>query len=68
MIVKKGMNTKESNLLINNSYEKRLYLERVKQKGKARFRYIFRYLIILRLYTLFLYFINLLKKIILFRY
>ena len=68
VIVKKGMNTKESNLLINNSYEKRLYLERVKQKGKARFRYIFRYLIILRLYTLFLYFINLLKKIILFRY
>ena len=68
VIVKKGMNTKESNLLINNSYEKRLYLERVKQKGKTRFRYIFRYLIILRLYTLFLYFINLLKKIILFRY
>ena len=68
VIIKKGMNSRESNLLFNNSYEKRLYLERVKQKGKTRFRYIFKYLIILRLYTLFLYFLNLLKKIILFRY
>jgi len=68
VVVKKGLNNQESNILFNNSYEKKLYLERIKHKGKKRFRYIFKYLIILRLYTLFLYFLNLLKKIILFRY
>jgi 23S rRNA U2552 (ribose-2'-O)-methylase RlmE/FtsJ len=68
VVVKKGLNNQESNIVFNNSYEKKLYLERVKQKGKTRFRYIFKYLIILRFYTFLLYFLNLLKKIILFRY
>ena len=67
IVVKKDYNYIESNLVLNNSYENKRFQTKTKRKNK-RFRYFLKYKILFKSYTLFLFFINLLKKIILFRY
>ena len=69
VVVQKGVNDKESNLVLKNSYENRRYLTRLIQKGdKDKVRYYVKYKIIYKIYTVFLFFINLIKKIILLRF
>ena len=66
VIIKKGLNDKESNLLIDNAFEKKRYNERVSKKGQ-KIRYFIKYLIFGRAYTLILYITNAIKKLILLR-
>ena len=67
IVVKKGINNKESNIVEDNSYEKKRYQQRIFVKGK-RIRYFIKYLVIYRIYTVILYLFNVLKKVILFRF
>ena len=67
VVVKKGVNNKESNIVEDNSYEKKRYQQRIFVKGK-RIRYFIKYLVIYRIYTVILYLFNVLKKVILFRF
>lgn len=67
VVVKKGVNNKKSNIVEENSYEKKRYKQRILVKGK-KIRYFIKYLIIYRLYTFILYLFNGLKKLILFRF
>ena len=67
VVVKKGINNKESNIVENNSYEKKRHQQRIFVKGK-RIRYFIKYLVIYRAYTIVLYLFNTLKKVILFRF
>jgi len=69
VVIKKGENNKVSNLILNNSYEDGRYLTRLIQKGdQNKVRYYIKYKIFYKTYTLFLFFINLIKKIILLRF
>ena len=67
VIIKKGLNNKKSNLLINNSFEQKRYNDRINTKGQ-KFRYFIKYLILGKTYTFFLYIIFLIKKIIFLRF
>ena len=67
VVVKKGNNINKSNLVLNNSYENKRYKSRIRNKGD-KIRYYFKYMILFKSYTLFLFLLNLIKKIILFRY
>ena len=60
---------KESNLVLNHSYENKRYLTRLSQKGSGnKLKYYIKYKIFYKLYTLLLFLINLIKKIILLRF
>ena len=67
VVVKKGENNKESNLVLHNSYENKRYITKVNRSGK-KFKYFIKYKIIFKTYTLFLYIFNLIKKLILLRF
>ena len=66
--ISKGINEIESNLILNNSYENKRYLTKVSRKKKDKIRYFIKYKIFFKLYTFFLFLLNFLKKIILFRF
>jgi len=69
VVVQKGENTKESNLVLNHSYENKRYITRLEQKGsKNKIKYYLKYKIFYKFYTLLLFLINSIKKIILFRF
>ena len=65
--VKKGINNLKSKEIINHSYEDMKYLEKSNRSGK-KLQYFVKYKIVYKCYTLFLYFFNFLKKILLFRF
>lgn len=67
IVVQKGLNNIKSNLLLNNSYENKRYKTKI-NRGGNKFNYFLKYKIFFKLYTLFLFFINFFKKVILFRY
>ena len=67
VVIKKGFNNIESNLVLNNSYEDKRYLTKTKRNNNE-IKYFFKYKIFFKTYTLILFFINLTKKIVLFRY
>tara|TARA_B110000259_G_scaffold38383_1_gene43725 strand:+ start:2582 stop:3382 length:801 start_codon:yes stop_codon:yes gene_type:complete len=67
VVVQKGVNNLKSNLVLNNSYENKRYNTKV-SRGGGKLLYFFKYKIFFNLYTLILFSINFLKKIILFRY
>jgi 23S rRNA U2552 (ribose-2'-O)-methylase RlmE/FtsJ len=67
IVVQKGLNNNESNLVLNNSFENKRFNTKVKRNG-FKFRYFIIFKIILKIYTFFLFLFNFLKKIILFRY
>lgn len=67
VIVKDKINF-NSNLLINNSYENKRYLTKIKRNNKKKIQYFIKYMIIFKSYTLFLYIFNFFKKILLFRF
>tara|TARA_Y100000590_G_scaffold445999_1_gene578889 strand:- start:1410 stop:2222 length:813 start_codon:yes stop_codon:yes gene_type:complete len=69
VVVKKGPNNQESNLIMNHSYEDKRYLTRLNQKGSEnKLKYYIKYKILYKLYTFFLFFVNLIKKIVLLRF
>ena len=67
IVVQKGINDKPSNLVLNNSYENKRYDEKVKRSGKE-IRYYIKYKIFYKFYTLCLFLLNFIKKIVLFRF
>ena len=67
VVITKGLNNIKSNIVLDNSYENKRYQSRLITKGNRK-RYFFKYQIFFKLYTLFLFIFNNLKKIILFRY
>ena len=67
VVVKKGFNEKKSNLVLNNSYEDMRYLEKV-NRSNNNIKYFIKYKIIFKFYTLLLFFLNWIKKIILLRF
>ena len=67
VVVKKGFNEKKSNLVLNNSYEDMRYLEKVNISNN-NIKYFIKYKIIFKFYTLLLFFLNWIKKIILLRF
>lgn len=68
IVVKKGINNNESNLVMNNSYENKRYITKVNRNKNKSFQYFIKYKIIFKSYTIFLFLINFLKKIILIRF
>ena len=69
IVIKKGINNKNSNLILNNSYENKRFLTKINRNmGKEKIRYYLKYKIIFKLFTIFLYFFNSIKKILFFRY
>ena len=67
VFVRKGPNNKASKEVLNHSYEKMKFIEKSNRTGK-NFRYYIKYMIFYKSYTYFLFIINLIKKIILFRF
>ena len=67
VVVKKGINDMESNLVLNNSYENKRYLTRINQKGFSP-KYYLKYKIVFKIYTLIIFILNLIKKTILLRF
>jgi len=67
LVVNKKKNLNESNLVLNNSYENKRFNEKVTRNPNKRFQYFLKYKIFYKSYTHFLFLINLIKKIILFR-
>lgn len=67
IVVKKGINNNKSNLILNNSYEEKRYLTKIKRNG-FKFKYFITYKIILKLFTFFIFVFNFFKKIILLRF
>ena len=68
IVIRKDINNIESNLVLNNSYENKRFLTKLKRNPEKKFQYFLKYKIIFKLYTLTLYLFNLLKKIILLRF
>jgi hypothetical protein len=68
IVIKKGINDVESNLVLNNSYENKRYQTKVSRNKKSKLRYFIKYKLIFKFYTFFLFLINLIKKIILLRF
>ena len=67
VVVKKGLNNNKSNLVLNNSYEDKRYLTKIKRNG-FKFKFLITYKIILKLFTFCLFIFYFFKKIILFRF
>ena len=67
IVLKKGLNNKKSNLILNNSYEEKRYLTKIKRNG-FKFRYFITYKIILKSFTFCLFILNFFKKAILLRF
>jgi hypothetical protein len=67
IVLKKGINSIKSKLVLNNSYEDKRYQSRLRTKGNKS-RYFLKYLIIFKTYTFLLFLFNAFKKILLFRY
>ena len=67
IVIRKDINNIESNLVLNNSYENKRFLTKLKEILK-KISIFLKYKIIFKLYTLTLYLFNLLKKIILLRF
>ena len=67
IVVKKGINDNKSNLILNNSYEEKRYLTKIKRNG-FKFKYFITYKIILKIFTFCLFMFNFFKKIILLRF
>ncbi len=68
LALEKGLNKKKSNLVPNNSYENKRYLEKIKRNPDKQLLYYFKYKIFYKIYTLFLFTLNFLKKTILLRF
>ena len=67
IVVKKGINDNKSNLILNNSFEEKRYLTKIKRNG-FKFKYFITYKIILKIFTFCLFMFNFFKKIILLRF
>ena len=67
VFIKKDINKNESKEVLNHSYEKMKFKEKSKSSDKV-FRYYIKYMVLYKAYTYFLFSLNLIKKIILFRY
>jgi len=67
VVVKKGINNIKSNLVLKNSYENKRYNTKVLRNGRS-LKYFFKYKVIFKIYTIFLFLLNLFKKIILLRF
>ncbi len=68
IVVSKDHNNIESNLVINNSYENKRYITKINRDKKKIFQYFIKYKILFKSYTIFLFLVNLLKKIVLIRF
>ena len=68
IVIRKNINDNESNLVLNNSYEDRRYLTKIKRDPQKKFQYFLKYKLLFKTYTLILYLFNLFKKILLFRF
>ncbi len=68
IVVKKGINDIESNLVLNNSYENKRYLMKTSRNKNSEFKYFIKYKIIFKIYTFILFLLNLFKKTILLRF
>ena len=68
IVLKKGINDIESNLVLNNSYENKRYLTKISRGKGSNFRYYFKYKILFKTYTFALFLFNYFKKIILLRF
>lgn len=66
VVLKKGINEIESNLVEKNSYEEKRYKTKI-LRGGSKIKYFFKYKILFKSYTLILFLINFVKKIILLR-
>ena len=66
VFVKKGINDKESREVIKHSYEDMKFLEKSKRTGK-KLQYFIKYKIFYKTYTLLLFVLNTIKKLLLFR-
>ena len=67
VVVKKGDNKKQSNLVLDNSYENKRYITKIERSGQ-KFKYFVKYKILFKTYTLILYLFHTIKKIILLRF
>ena len=68
IVVSKGINNNESNIVINNSYENKRYKTKIKRdKNKNLIRYFFKYKILFKSFTLLLLILNFLKNKLLLR-
>lgn len=67
LVVKKGENNKQSNLVLDHSYENKRYNTKVNRSGK-KIKYFIKYKVLFKIYTLFLYIFNFFKKLILLRF
>jgi len=67
VVVKKGENIKESNLVLNNSYENKRYITKVNRSGK-KIKYFIKYKILFKTFTFILYLFSFLKKLVLLRF
>lgn len=68
IVIKKGINNITSNLVLDNSYENKRYLTKIKRNKDNELKYFFKYKIIFKIYTIILFLFNLFKKIILLRF
>ena len=66
VFVRKGQNKMESKEVINHSYEDMKFLEKSKRSGN-KFQYFIKYKILYKSYTLLLFVLNTIKKLLLFR-
>ena len=66
VFVRKGHNKMESKEVINHSYEDMKFLEKSKRSGN-KFQYFIKYKILYKSYTLLLFVLNTIKKLLLFR-
>ncbi len=68
IVVSKGINNNESNIVINNSYENKRYKTKIKRdKNKNLIRYFFKYKILFKSFTLLILILNFLKNKLLLR-
>ncbi len=68
IVIKKGINEIESNLVLNNSYENKRYLTKISRNRNNELKYFIKYKIIFKIYTFILFLLNLFKKTILLRF
>ena len=67
VFLKKGVNDRVSKEVINHSYEDMKFKEKTNRSGN-NLRYFLKYKILFKTYTLFLFLVNLIKKIVLLRF
>lgn len=68
LVINKNTDLRESNLVLKNSYENKRYNEKIKRNPNNKLKYFLKYKIIFKIYTLNLFFFNLIKKIIFLRF